>query len=275
MARSTQVSKAQNTARANQRATGVTKQQPSDDITNTNAWNDYLLGFQDYQTRRNLGAKFPQQRAERSRSSIRQPTPPTPTRPLDRRGARAPERRARAGRAAHRRPAGTGRGTHRRAAGARLWTSLGNIPAQIAASNEAAQKLALQKQAGQLQAQQIQQGALTLQDAQAQHDADRQLSTMFANTHRNPDGTYDTRAFINNAPPELKKNTSKWVQQANAITDTWLADDARRRGNLQQAATGLYQAGAPFLATQGLIDSAHRDRLLSDDQAAQYKTLIV
>ena len=156
-----------------------------------------------------------------------------------------------------------------------LWNQLGSIPAQIAASNEAAQKLALQKQQSQLVGQQIQEGALTLQDAQAQHDADRQLSTIFANTPRNADGTYDTRAFINNVPPELTKYAGKWVQQANAITDTWLADDARRKGTVQASALALLQAGAPFQATQGLIDSAHRDRVLTDDQATQYKNQLV
>ena len=49
---------AQNTALSNQWATGVANQQHSDDITNTNAWNSYLLGWQDFEARRNLGANF-------------------------------------------------------------------------------------------------------------------------------------------------------------------------------------------------------------------------
>ena len=44
---------------------------------------------------------------------------------------------------------------------------------------------------------------------------------------------------------------------------------------MQASALALLQAGAPFQATQGLIDSAHRDRVLTDDQATQYKTQLV
>jgi hypothetical protein len=32
--------------------------QHQNDLANTNAWNDYLLGWQDYEARRNLGANF-------------------------------------------------------------------------------------------------------------------------------------------------------------------------------------------------------------------------
>ena len=38
--------------------TNAQNTQHQNDITNTNAWNDYLLGFQDFQTRRGLGANF-------------------------------------------------------------------------------------------------------------------------------------------------------------------------------------------------------------------------
>jgi hypothetical protein len=49
---------AQNQAGLTGWVTNAANTQHTNDTTNSNAWNDYLLGFQDFQTRRNLGATF-------------------------------------------------------------------------------------------------------------------------------------------------------------------------------------------------------------------------
>jgi hypothetical protein len=158
---------------------------------------------------------------------------------------------------------------------AQQFSALGAIPGEIQAQQDRAlarQRAAQQQQIG---AQQLQQGALSLEDAQAQRAADAQLSKLFAAAPRGSDGTYDMRAFLGTVPPELTKYAQKWVQQGNAINDSWIADDTRRRGQMQQGALTLAQAGAPFQATLALIDSAHRDHVLTDERAAQLKNDVI
>jgi hypothetical protein len=142
-----------------------------------------------------------------------------------------------------------------------LWSTLGAIPSQIQAQQAAAQRLAQERQQTQLT-------GLQLADAQAQHAADARLSQIYAATPRSPDGTFDTRGFMDRVPADLSKYAGPWMAQANSITDRLQAEDARQRGILQQQATGLYQAGAPPAQTQDLLDWAHQRRLMSDTQHA-------
>jgi O6-methylguanine-DNA--protein-cysteine methyltransferase len=71
-----------------------------------------------------------------------------------------------------------------------LWTQLGSIPAQIQASQEAAQKLALQRQQAQLVGQQIQEGQLQLTQAQKDAKSRNIFEAEIQNpANYNPDGT--------------------------------------------------------------------------------------
>jgi hypothetical protein len=146
-----------------------------------------------------------------------------------------------------------------------LWNQLGNIPAQIQASNEAAQKLALQKQAGQLQAQQLQEGALTLQDKQAQQAAAARFGQNLASTPKKANGLYDVKALAANVPGADLQYVQPLLDRVDGINTSWANADAADQGKLQRGALTVWQAGSDPVLTQHLLDTGHRDGTIPDD----------
>jgi hypothetical protein len=149
-----------------------------------------------------------------------------------------------------------------------MWGGLGQgiaaIPQQMQANREAALR-------DQALRQQTAVTAMTLEDRQRQRDADTQIGKLLDATPRGPNGTYDVRAFTSNLPGDLAKYAQPYIDHLNSVNSAWDAEDAKQRGQFQQSAAALFQAGAPFLGTQSLIDTGERNRVLTTDQATSLR----